>query len=267
MANSTGKRRASTGDYGYPSADLAPLVTKARLATERLVARYGHARFSDSDPLSMLVDILLSHRTKNEQTYAAYKALLARFGNWATIRDAPTAEVEETIAAVNWPELKAPRIQAIMRRITAERGELSLDFLCDLPTEEAATWLGRLEGVGPKTVACVLLFTCRQPILPVDTHVHRVSIRLGLIGPKVTAAVAHDLLGALLPNDPQAIYDFHRALLKHGQNPCVYGRPRCEQCSLTDCCDYFAAQGAAALPRHQMLLPLVLEADGDQPGE
>ena len=267
MANSGGHRRAITGDYGYPSADLAPLVTKAHLVTARLVERYGHARFSDRDPLSMLVDILLSHRTKNEQTYAAYKALLARFGDWATVRDAPTTDVEATIAAVNWPELKAPRLQAIMRRITAERGELSLDFLCELPTEEAAAWLGRFDGVGPKTVACVLLFTCRKPILPVDTHVHRVSIRLGLIGPKVSAAMAHDLLGALLPDDPQAMYDFHRALLKHGQNPCVYGRPRCERCPLTDCCDYFATQRAAAVPRHQTLLPLVLEADGDQPGE
>ncbi|HEY8599696.1 MAG TPA: hypothetical protein VIL85_14760 [Thermomicrobiales bacterium] len=267
MASSRGYRRASTGDYGYPNADLAPLVAKTRLVTERLVARHGHAHFSESDPLSMLVDILLSHRTKNEQTYAAYKALLARFGDWAAVRDAPTADVEATIAAVNWPELKAPRLQAIMRRITAERGELSLDFLCDLPTDEAAAWLDRLEGVGPKTVACVLLFTCRKPILPVDTHVHRVSIRLGLIGPKVTAGVAHDLLGALLPDDPQIIYDFHRALLKHGQNPCVYGRPRCERCPLTDCCDYFAAQKAPLLPRHQTLLPLVLEADGDQPGE
>lgn len=267
MARNNGYRRARTGDYGYPSADLAPLMAKARLVTERLVARYGHARFSEYDPLSMLVDILLSHRTRNAQTSAAYKALLARFGDWATVRDAPTADVEAMIVAVNWPELKAPRLQAIMRRITAERGELSLDFLCDLPTQEAAAWLGRLEGVGPKTIACVLLFTCRKPILPVDSHVHRVSIRLGLIGPKVTAAAAHELLGGLLPVDPQAIYDFHRVLLKHGQNPCVYGHPRCEQCSLTDYCDYFAEQGTATLPRHQTLLPLVLEADGEQPGE
>lgn len=168
---------------------------------------------------------------------------------------------------INWPELKAPRLQATRRRITAERGELSLDFLCDLPTEDAAAWLGRLEGVGPKTIACVPLFTCRKPILPVDTHVHRVSIRLGLIWPKVTAAIAHDLLGALLPTDSQAIFDVHRVMLKHGQNPCVYGRPRCEHCPLTDCCDYFAGQGAATLPRHQTLLPLVLETDGEWPGE
>ncbi len=267
MANVKVSRRTATGDWGYPTADLAALAEKAGVVTERLVARHGHAHFSDKDPLSMLVDILLSHRTRNEQTYAAYLALLACFGDWATVRDAPTAEVEETIAAVNWPELKAPRLQAIMRRITAERGELSLDFLRDLPTTEAAAWLGRLEGVGPKTIACVLLFTCRKPILPVDTHVHRVSIRLGLLGPKVTAEHAHELLGALLPPDPQIIYDFHRAFLKHGQNPCVYGQPRCERCPLTDCCDYYVTRRASTVPRHRTPPTRVLEADGDQPSE
>lgn len=255
------------GPYGYPRAERAILAEKARVVTERLIARFGHARFSERDPLSMLVDIVLSHRTRNEQTYAAYRALQARFGSWAAVRDAPTAEVEATIAVVNWPEVKAPRLQAIMRRITAERGELSLDFLCDLPPAEAAAWLGRLEGVGPKTVACVLLFTCRQPILPVDTHVHRVAIRLGLIGAKVTAATAHDLLGELLPPDPQTIYDFHRALMKHGQSPCVYGRPRCDRCILTDCCDYFAADRASRAARHHAPSPDVLGAIGESPGE
>ncbi len=267
MASSRRGGRATVGAYGYPSDDRDALAAKARAVAARLVARFGHARFSDRDPLSMLVDILLSHRTRNEQTYAAYRALLERFGDWAGVRDAPTAEVESTIAVVNWPEVKAPRIQTILRRITAERGELSLDFLCKLPVAEAAAWLGRLEGVGPKTVACVLLFTCRQPILPVDTHVHRVSIRLGLIGPKVTAAAAHDLLGALLPPDPQAIYDFHRALLKHGQDPCVYGRPRCERCALTDCCDYFAVNRAPSGARHRTPPSDVPTIEREPPGE
>ena len=155
------------------------------------------------------------------------------------MRDAPTEEVQKTISNVNWPEVKAPRLQALMRRITEERGELNLDFLRDIPVEEGAAWLNRLEGVGPKTTAAVLLFSSRKPILPVDTHVHRVSIRLGLIGKKVTADNAHALLQALLPNDPQTIYNFHKALLRHGQRVCVYDRPRCEKCILTDLCDYY----------------------------
>jgi endonuclease-3 len=150
------------------------------------------------------------------------------------VRDAAVEAVEAAIAPVTWPELKAPRIRAVLRQITAERGELSLDFLCELPVAAGAAWLGRLEWVGPKTVACVLLFCCRKPILPVDTHVHRTSIRLGLIGPRVTAEAAHPLLEALLSEDAQTIYDFHWGLLRHGQHPCVYGTPRCKECFLTD---------------------------------
>ncbi len=233
----TARPRGKPEDYGYPTPDREALAAKAAEVTRRVTERHGQARFSSRDPLSMLVNIILSHRTKKEENAAAYYALLERFGSWEGVRDAPTAEVEAAIAPVNWPELKAPRIQAIMRRITAERGELSLDFLCDLPVEEGAAWLGRLEGVGPKTVACVLLFSCRKPILPVDTHVHRTSIRLGLIGPKVSAEAAHPLLQALLPDDPQTIYNYHWGLLRHGQWPCVYGTPRCGECFLTDLCD------------------------------
>jgi endonuclease III len=243
MASRTRQVRGEGTAYGYPTADRVALVAKAREVTRRVVARHGAARFSSRDPLSMLVNIILSHRTKKAENAAAYRALKERFGSWEGVRDAPAAEVEAAITPVNWPELKAPRIQAILRRITAERGELSLDFLCDLPVEEGTAWLGRLEGVGPKTVACVLLFSCRKPILPVDTHVRRTSIRLGLIGPKVTAEAAHPLLQALLPNDAQAIYDYHWGLLRHGQYPCVYGTPRCRDCFLTDLCDFY--QGGA----------------------
>jgi endonuclease-3 len=230
------KRAAASG---YPTDDMAALRAKAAEVTLRLNARYGQVPFSSKDPLSMLVEIILSHRTRDEQTDAAYDNLKARFATWEAMRDAPTAEVEAAIAGVNWPEVKAPRLQALMRRITEERGELNLDFLRDLPVAEGAAWLGPHEGVGPKTVACVLLFSCQKPILPVDTHVHRVSIRLGLIGPKVSAEAAHELLQALLPPDSRTIYDFHKDLLRHGQRICVYAQPRCKQCPLTDICDYY----------------------------
>ncbi len=240
MKQSTPRVRNSA-DYGYSSTDLAALSVKALEITRRLTEQYGESRFSSKDPMSMLVDIILSHRTRDEQTAAAYASLLQRFGSWEAVRDAPTAEVEQTIANVNWPEVKAPRLQAIMRQITEERGNLDLNFLCELPVEEAAAWLNRFEGVGPKTVACVLLFSCQLPLLPVDTHVHRLSIRLGLIGKKVTADNAHALLQALLPNDARAIYDFHKGLLRHGQRVCVYELPRCGKCVIKDMCDYYKA--------------------------
>ena len=235
----TVRRERNPADYGYPSPDTAALSAKALEVTRRLTELYGVAEWSKKDPMGMLVDILLSHRTRDEQTAAAWENLLQRFGSWEAVRDAPTQEVQDTIENVNFPEVKAPRIQAIMRQITEERGSLNLNFLCQLPVEEAVAWLNRFEGVGPKTTAAVLLFSCRKPILPVDTHVWRVSMRLGLIGKKVTADNAHKLLQALLPNDAQSIYNFHKALLRHGQRVCVYDRPRCEKCILTDLCDYY----------------------------
>lgn len=235
----TTQRERNPQEYGYPSSDIAALSAKALEVTRRLTERYGEEPFSSKDPMSMLVDILLSHRTRDEQTAAAWENLLQRFGSWEAVRDAPTQEVQDIIANVNWPEVKAPRLQAIMRQITEERGSLDLDFLRTLPVEESAAWLNRFDGVGPKTTACVLLFSCQQPLLPVDVHVHRVSMRLGLIGKRVTADAAHVLLQALLPQDARSIYDFHKALLRHGQRICVYERPRCEKCNLTDLCDYY----------------------------
>lgn len=233
------RRERKSTDYGYPIPDIEALSQKALRVTIRLTERYGVANWSEKDPLSMLVDIILSHRTRDEQTAAAYDALKSRFGSWEAVRDAPTSQVQETIENVNWPEVKAPRLQAIMRRITEERGELNLDFLRDMPVDEGTAWLSRLEGVGPKTAACVLLFSCRLPTLPVDTHVHRIAIRLGLIGKRVSADSAHALLQALLPQEAQTIYNFHKGLLRHGQRVCVYDQPRCSRCVITDLCDYY----------------------------
>ena len=226
-------------DYGYPSTDVAALSAKAQEVAQRLTQQFGELPFSDKDPMSQLVDIILSHRTRDEQTAAAWNNLLLRFGSWEGVRDAPTEQVQEAIANVNWPEIKAPRLQKIMREITEERGNLDLNFLCELPLEEAMAWLNRFDGVGPKTTACVLLFSCRMPILPVDVHVHRTSMRIGLIGKKVTPDAAHDLLQALLPQDARVIYNFHKGLLRLGQRIGVYDKPRCNRCVLTDLCDYY----------------------------
>ena len=173
----TARSERNPADYGYPTPDVEALSTKAIEVTQRLTEHYGEVPFSSKDPMSMLVDIILSHRTRDEQTAAAYDNLLRCFGSGEAVRDAPTSEVQATIDNVNFPEVKAPRLQTIMRQITQERGNLDLDFLCDLPVEESAAWLNRFEGVGPKTTACVLLFSCQQPLLPVDVHVHRALLR------------------------------------------------------------------------------------------
>jgi endonuclease-3 len=186
-----------------------------------------------------LVSTMLSHRTTQHNEALAFEQMWQHFGSWEAIRDAPVGELAQTIAPANFAEAKAPNIQETLRRIIAERGEPSIDFLGDLSPQEGLDWLMSLPGVGIKTASLVLLFCFSKQVLPVDTHVHRVSQRLGLIGPKVSANAAHKLLLELLPPEPHVLFNFHISMLKHGQQICIWGTPRCEQCPLTDLCDWY----------------------------
>lgn len=217
------------------------LTEKALEIHARLCRLYGCpiAYFHDLDPLSELVSSLLSHRTRNADSGAAFKALRARYPDWADVATAPTAEIEATIARATWPEQKAPRIQAVLRAIQAERGTLSLDFLADGPVDAARAWLERLPGVGPKTSAAVLSFSVlRRAALPVDSHHHRVAARTGLIPRAMAVGPSHAVLAAQLPPDwdAQQVYDNHEVLMLHGQRCCFYRSPACERCVLLDLC-------------------------------
>jgi endonuclease-3 len=154
------------------------------------------------------------------------------------VLDAPTAEVYEAIKPAGLGNIKAPRIQQTLRSVEERAGALSLDFLDAMPLDEARDWLLGLDGIGPKTAACVLMFALGRPALPVDTHVHRVSLRLGLIGPKVNAERAHGLLEAALP--PEAVYAFHLNLIQHGRLICHARGPECSRCPVARICDYYA---------------------------
>lgn len=220
-----------------------PLHAKSRAVLALLREEYGEPRWPILDPMGTLVEILLSHRTTDAATWAAFQELRRRFPTWEAVCDAPVGEIESAIHGTTWPEQKAPRIKAVLGKIMEGRGILDLSFLRDMPVAEADAWLQHLNGVGPKTAACVLLFSLHMPILPVDTHLHRVSMRLGLIGPKVSADDAHALLQALLP-DPSNEHDvlaFHRDMLLHGQRICVWRDPKCPKCVIRDWCDYYAA--------------------------
>jgi endonuclease-3 len=217
------------------------LSAKALAVHERLCAAYGCpiAFFHEMDPLSELVSSLLSHRTKNRDSGRAFRQLRARFATWEAVRDAAVEEVEEAISPATWPEQKAPRIQAVLRRIGELRGELSLEFLAELPVGEARAWLEGLPGVGPKTSAATLLFSrLRLPALPVDSHHHRVAQRLGLIPENVPVGPAHRLLEAQLPPgwSAQQVYDNHEALMLHGQRCCYFRSPACPRCPVLDLC-------------------------------
>ncbi|WP_199336450.1 endonuclease III domain-containing protein [Oscillatoria sp. FACHB-1407] len=214
---------------------------KALLVHDRLCAVYGCPipYFHSLDPLSELVSSLLSHRTRNADSGKAFKQLRQRFPTWEAVRDADTTEVQEAIAPCTWADQKAPRIQQVLRLITERRGELSLDFLADLSVVEARTWLEELPGVGPKTSAAVLCFSqLRRPALPVDSHHHRVAVRLGLIPETVAVGPSHALLEAQLPKDwtAQQVYDNHEVLMLHGQKCCYYRNPQCQRCTVLDLC-------------------------------
>ncbi len=221
-----------------PSDDLR---AKALEVHRRLCPVYGCPipYFHSLDPLSELVSSLLSHRTRNAESGRAFKALRAHYPDWAALLDADTAKVEALIRGVTWPELKAPRIQAVLAAVRERHGALSLDFLADMEPDAARAWLAAIPGVGPKTSAAVLSFsTLRMPALPVDSHHHRVAQRLGLIGERVDVGPAHPLLRAQLPADwsAQALYDNHEILMLHGQKVCHFRSPDCGRCVLLDIC-------------------------------
>ncbi len=227
------------------AADAATTELEAKAWTmyERLLKRYGHQpNVPRREPMHELISTILSHRTTGRNEDLAYNRMIKRWGSWEAIRDAPVEELADAIAPANYAEQKAPRIKEVLRRIIAEHGTANLDFLRDMPLDEAMTWLTSLPGVGPKTASLVLLFCFARPVLPVDTHVHRVSQRVGLIGPKVDATAAHPLLLALFPDDPQILYNFHINTLRHGQQLCVWGTPRCSKCPLTEICNYYHSQ-------------------------
>ena len=195
------------------------------------------------EPLHELISTMLSHRTTEANEAKAFEQLWARFGSWEAIAAAAPEDIAAAITPSNFAEAKAPRIKAVLAQIIAERGAASIDFLADMTAEQGLAWLEALPGVGPKTASLVLLFCFHKPVLPVDTHVHRVSGRIGLIGPKVSAEQAHTLLAAQLPHDADVLWNFHLNMLRHGQRICVWERPRCERCGLREHCDYAAAHG------------------------
>ena len=223
------------------SLDIHDLKEKALVIHERLCAVYGCPipYFHSLDPLSELISSLLSHRTRNAESGRAFKALRARYADWAAVKDAPTQEVEETIHGVTWPEQKAPRLQAVLRAIEERHGTLSLDFLSGMPAPEARAWLESIPGIGPKTSAAVLSFSnLRQAALPVDSHHHRVAQRTGLIAQSMAVGPSHVALAALLPPDwdAQQVYDHHEVMMLHGQRCCFFTNPACARCAVLDLC-------------------------------
>ncbi|WP_116105226.1 endonuclease III domain-containing protein [Lewinella sp. IMCC34191] len=217
---------------------------RALVVDEILCKTYGapFVPFSTRDPLSEMVNALLSHRTKNPVTRAAYQRLREVYPSWEEVIEAPTDQLEQTIAAVTYPEVKAPRIQEALRQVKARNdGELALEFLADMPVRAARDWLEDIPGIGAKTSAAVLSFSrLRLPALVVDTHHLRVAQRIGLVAPKASLDKAATQLQAYLPEDwdGQRVYDSHQGYMRHGQRVCHWNHPECQNCVVKHLCDY-----------------------------
>lgn len=210
---------------------------------DRLCAVYGCPipYFNDLDPLSELISALLSHRTKNADSHRAFQQLVKQFPTWEAVRTAPTDAIERAIASCTWPEQKAPRIQQVLQRIHEQCDDESLNFLGEMPVPEARAWLESLPGVGPKTSAAVLSFSrLRRRALAVDSHHHRVAVRLELIPGTVSVGPAHAILEAQLPAEwtAQQVYDNHEVMMLHGQKCCYYKNPACDRCPVLDLCPH-----------------------------
>ncbi|TET18360.1 MAG: endonuclease III [Dehalococcoidia bacterium] len=215
--------------------------------TRLLAEEYGNLSWSQHrDPLSELIMTILSQNTSDHNSRRAFDRLITTFGNWQAVAEANVEEIAQAIRYGGLAQVKAPRIKKMLDQISAQRGSLDLMFLQELPLAEAKAWLQGLPGVGPKTASCVLLFSLGKPALPVDTHIHRVAKRLGVIDSRASAERAHEILGAMVPAED--VYQFHIHMIEHGRRVCKAQRPHCHQCVLRQVC-----------PTGQMLLGTTLE--------
>ncbi len=190
------------------------------------------------DILGALVATVLSQNTSDLNSGRAYASLKLAFpGGWDDVRTASVTAVADAIRAGGLANIKAPRIQAILSDVYERSGRTDLDHIRAWDDVTIRDYLRSFHGVGAKTAACVLMFNLGRPILPVDTHVHRVSQRLGLIGPTASADQAHDLLPRLLDDDQ--IYSYHVHLIEHGRHCCHSRNPACAACPVQSECDFY----------------------------
>ncbi len=188
-------------------------------------------------PVDELVFTVLSQNTADVNTERTFAALREAFPDWSAVRDAPVERIEATIALGGLAHTKAPRIKRILEALSGRTGAPDLGELDGMSDEEAQAYLVALPGVGPKTAACVLLFALARPVMPVDTHVHRVARRLGVIDGRVSAEQAHPLLTELAgPDDAEQIYAVHVGFVRHGRRICRARRPACAECPLAPMC-------------------------------
>lgn len=211
---------------------------KAGKICQILVNKYGEEVSARKlPPIDELVMTILSQHTNDVNMYRAFESLKKAYTNWEEVLAAPQDELALSIRSSGMYNLKAKRIQAALREIKERVGQLDLSLIETMEIHEAKEWLTSLHGVGPKTAAIVLLFSFGLPVLPVDTHVWRVTKRLGIIDMNVSREKAHDLLEQIMPRD--CIPSLNKNLVRHGREICHAQNPKCDECFLKKMCDYY----------------------------
>ena len=218
-----------------------PSPSKKTIArvTDLLREEYGSRQPLKRDPLDGLVLIILSQATNDINCDRAFSSLKATFPTWDEVLQADVTQVADAIRSGGLANQKAARIQEILRQMKAESGNLNLDWMQDATTPQCRDYLNKFHGVGPKTIACVLVFFLSKPAFPVDTHVHRVTKRLGWIRPNANAEEAHRVLEVVVPDSCKL--DLHVNLISHGRVICRAegnGGPKCGLCILKKNCAY-----------------------------
>ena len=210
---------------------------KALKVHNKLIEAFGEPTWRNPlPPVDELVSTILSQNTNDVNRDRAFDTLRAKFPTWESVRDADKDEVIEAVRVAGLANQKGPRIQQVLRAITEERSSLDLSFLKDMPIEEARDWLTRFKGVGPKTAAIVLCFSLNRPAFPVDTHVYRLTGRIGLRPEKISVEQAHPYLESVFP--PETYYAAHLNIIRLGREVCNARKPKCPDCPVRDLCDY-----------------------------
>jgi len=214
-------------------------MDRQRVATciALLEEQYGIPLPDERDPVDLLVMTILSQNTSDTNSLRAFALLKSRFCSYEEILSAPEEAVADSIRKGGLADMKTRRIKETLARIKQDAGSISLGFLAGMKNEDAMAYLLSLPGVGPKTASVVLLFAFAMPFLPVDTHVYRLSRRLGLVEEGVRPEKAQAILERIVPADKYL--SLHLNLIRHGRLVCRARAPRHEQCGLKSCCDYF----------------------------
>ena len=229
--------RSKSPASSRPSEEVIEQRLRVKYVTQNLEATHGIPRnHATQDPIDELVLTILSQSTTDLNSDRAFENLKKRFPDWESVRKARPTSIAAAIKSGGLANTKSLVIKNVLAEIQRRRGRLDLSFLRTAAIEEARSFLISLKGVGPKTAACVLLFSCQRPVFPMDTHIFRITRRLGLIPEKCTDQQAHELMESVIP--PTKHYSLHINLIRHGKSICRPRDPKCEKCSLIEHCNY-----------------------------